>query len=326
MNRSKPTTRTLQAATPQNESPFRHWYGPARNDEIWDRIERGGIQAVHLSTPPAVTGRLTRRLADMPIRLLIAEKPWFASVDEALEAAAILRDRGIAYRGWDHYLERTAVRRILAIGLPRLLHDQPIERIIGRLWEPTFPASPAQEVGVLSDLLVHLVSLCYRLLPAAEFHVLDATAARHPDWAGETETSASLTLQAESPVRSHPIAIELSAAKGVDNGDAAKELDIVTGDSRLHIDLAADTAVIATAAGVQRIESPPGDAVGAYHRLAASITAGEPTVGLTIDGVIAVLRVLEAGRKKFGDCRPIGEPENVLPGVCSAYGVRGGRT
>jgi hypothetical protein len=59
------------------------WHSTATLDDTVAYIEGGRFDAVHLSTPPEVTGRLLGLLTHAPMRLVTAEKPWFNNLAEA---------------------------------------------------------------------------------------------------------------------------------------------------------------------------------------------------------------------------------------------------
>src|SRR5687768_13425868 len=84
-------------------------------------VERGEYGTVYLATPPQVTGRQLLWLADCPVELVVAEKPWFPDLVFARQAGECLRRSRVCFRFLDHYLYRPVIRWLLGQSLETLL-------------------------------------------------------------------------------------------------------------------------------------------------------------------------------------------------------------
>src|SRR5262249_24044839 len=159
--------------------------------------------------PPDATAALISKLLDLPVELLTADKPWFPSLASAHAARELLSRSHTVFRGFDHYVALSPVRWVREEGLERLLQGLP-RSISAELHEVARPSSPAQEIGVLADLLIHVVSVCRALLPQARLQVTEAVAGRHVDSPFATESYARVTMRASHPGTERFTTIDLS--------------------------------------------------------------------------------------------------------------------
>ena len=302
--------------------PYATWFGPQQQREFYRNVREGALSAVHLATPPKVTGKLLRTLAAIAattlVELVVADKPWWPDYEVARAAAGALAGSPVKFRFFDHYLYRGAVQGVLARGVARLLGG-PIESIEIRLWEPAPYTSAAQgETGVLADLAVHGVSLARRLLPEARFSATRATAARHANSTDyETETFCSVELSATNGQGQIPIRI--SAAKYMPRALATKEMLITGPGGKLHFDLAGDWADLVHPAGADRIY-PGGQHTipTGYEVLVHKLAAGDAEVGLDLDEALSIQEVLHEARAHFPTALPVlaGREYPPLPDWC----------
>jgi predicted dehydrogenase len=275
--------------------PYRSWiFEPGAVQACLQRLNEGGYPLVYVATPPAQTAAYLGMLADSGANLVVAEKPWFPDFATARRLAHRLRRSRVCFRFIDHYVFRGVVRWVLDRPLAALLGG-PLTAITGWLLETSEPVSQAMKVGALADLLIHLLSISRQLLPARRIVVQEAHAARYRGAPGPPETFVHLRAAANGSV---PVAVTLTAGKGIASEAAGKVLLLEGPGAVLWLDLAADTADRITAEGRVRIYPAAGEAAEEpYAVLLRQFAAGDRSIGFGLKEALQILRILDDARR-----------------------------
>jgi predicted dehydrogenase len=285
------------------------------------RILTGQYSVVFLATPPAVTEQYLEVFVRCLRRrcVVVAEKPWAASLAGAIRLEALLGESGVRLRCNDHYLAKPVVLWLLQQPLAFLLGG-PIISVKARLLETPGHLSPAMAAtGVLRDLLIHLVTVVHRIFPGERIDITSGFAARHDGWPGQsaqgepTESCASLVGVIDTG-RSR-VSVDLGAAK--DCPAAEKVLRIEGPEGTLWIDFAQDRAELEFPNGSRRLLFPVSatKAEKPYSYVFRRLSEGDASVGLDINEAVAVLRVLHEAQQLFPNPLPIYQKKTCPPGV-----------
>lgn len=303
---------------------FARWLVPASARETLDELRSGDYSAVHLSTPPSVTGEMLLGMINLPVACVTAEKPWFVDLDQARDFAGRVGSSSVAFRFWDHYLARATIAWLRSQSLQDLIGGDVLSMDI-QLHEASPPTSPAQiEAGILADLAIHGASLVRAFLPNRALAVTQAQAVKLAGTPGTGETFVTLQMEAietsDSPSGNRPV-VRISAGKYVPRAQAGKTMTIVGPAARLEVDLAADS-VDRVVEGVRNRLYPSSESSArfedAYQVLARRLADGTAhRLGFHIDEVLDIWSWLAAARERFAQPLEIRDEASYLAGMAA---------